>query len=119
MYDQRMRTLVILGQAPLPDKLREVVERGSTSIVEKRAADLAGRRLPVDVDRVVIWASAGDAEVATLAREYSRGASPEQRDSLIVVAPDSSAPPPGVSPSEVFIWPGDEDRLKIAFMTGG
>ena len=119
MYDQPVRTLVILGQAPLPDALRGVVERGSTSIVEKRVAELAGRGLPADVDRVVLWASAGDAEMAALAREYSRGATPEQRDSLIVVAPDSSTPPPGVSPSEVFVWPRDEDRLTIAFMTGG
>jgi hypothetical protein len=119
MYDRRVKTLVILGDAPLPDALRDVIERGSTSIVERRAAELAGRRPPGDIDRVVLWASAGDHEVARLARDYSRGASPEEKDSLIVIAPESSTPLAGVSHSEVFVWPRDEDRLKVAFMTGG
>ena len=120
MYDRVMRTLVILGDLPLPAGLREIIERGSTSVVEKAAAELAGRRANEDVDRVVIWGNQTAGELTRLAHEYSRGASPEQRNSLIVIAPDSSVRTADVSPvNEVFVWPRDEDRLKVAFMTGG
>ena len=118
MYDRVMKTLLIVGRTALPPPLREVVERGSTSVVEKRPADLGASSPPSDVDRVVLWAAPGDGEVADLARAYSRGASPERKDTLIVIAPEPSAAVPGVQPSEVFVWPRDEDRLKMAFMTG-
>ena len=113
-----MKTLVILGRDPLPAAVRDVVERGSTSVVERRVAEVAASRPPADADRVVFWAAPGDGEVADLARAYSRGASPERKDTLIVISPDSAASMPGVQASEVFVWPRDEDRLKMAFMTG-
>src|SRR5687767_3955292 len=118
MYDLWMKTLLILGRTPLPASVRAVVERGSTSVVEKRAAELGATTPPADADRVVFWAAPGDAEVADLARAYSRGASPERQDTLIVISPDPAAVVAGVSPGEIFVWPRDEDRLKMAFMTG-
>jgi hypothetical protein len=118
MYDRGMKTLLIVGHAELPAALRDVVERGSTSVVETRAAELRGGRLPGDADRVVLWAAAGDLDVANLAVAYSRGASPERKDALIVISPDSAAAVPGIPPAEIFVWPRDEDRLKMAFMTG-
>ena len=117
MYDRGMKTLVVVGRRPLPADVREVVERGSTSVVEKRPAELREGSVPADVDRVVLWADPSDQGVLDLARRYSSGASPERKDTLVVIAPES-APPPGVPATEVFIWPRDEDRLKLAFMTG-
>jgi hypothetical protein len=113
-----MKTLLILGTAPLPTAVREVVERGSTSVIEKRAADVSGSEPPTDVDRVVLWATPGDDAVAQLAGMYSRGASPERKDTLIVIAPEPASAVSGVQASEVFVWPRDEDRLKLAFLTG-
>jgi hypothetical protein len=114
-----MKTLLILGATPLPSPVRDVVERGSTSVIEKRAADVSASEPPDDVDRVVLWAAPGDDTVAQLARMYSRGASPERKDTLIVISPESASAVSGVPASEVFVWPRDEDRLKLAFLTGG
>jgi hypothetical protein len=118
MYDRRMRTLLIVGRSPLPASLRDVVDRGSTSVVEKRAAELTASRPPADVDRVVLWTSPGDPEVADLARAYSRDASPEARDTLIVISPEPTGSIPGIPATDLFVWPRDEDRLRMAFMTG-
>ena len=118
MYDRGMKTLVVVGSRPMPDDVREVVERGSTSVIERRSAELRGEPVPTDVDRVVLWADPSDHGVIDLARTYSRGASPEGKDTLVVIAPDATALP-GVPAAEIFLWPRDEDRLKLAFMTGG
>ena len=117
MYDRGMKTLVVVGSRPMPADVREVVERGSTSVIEKRSAELRGEAVPPDVDRVVLWADPSDHSVIDLARTYSRGASPERKDTLVVIAPDAAAVP-GVPPGEIFVWPRDEDRLKVAFLTG-
>ena len=113
-----MKTLLILGNVPLPAPIREVVERGSTSVVERRAAEITPGRPPSDADRVVLWASPGDREVADLARAYASGASPERKDTLIVISPETAGLVSGVPDTDVFVWPRDEDRLKMAFMTG-
>ena len=117
MYDHVMKTLVVVGTRPLPADAREVVERGSTSVIEKGTAELRDGQLPGDVDRIVLWADPADRSVADLARAYSSGASPERKDTLVVIAPDAAAVP-GVQPAEIFVWPRDEDRLKLAFLTG-
>jgi hypothetical protein len=118
MYDRGMKTLLIVGKTALPASLREVVERGSTSIVEASASELGGTQPPADADRIVLWAPPDDSAVADLARAYARGASPERKDTLIVVTPESAPPVAGLPPGEVFAWPRDEDRLRMAFMTG-
>ena len=41
----------------------------------------------------------------------------ERKDMLVVIAPDAAALP-GVPAAEIFLWPRDEDRLKLAFLTG-
>jgi hypothetical protein len=114
-----MRTLLVIGRVPLPPPLRDVVARGSTSIVERPVSELDAARPPADADRIVLWAAPGDGAIADLARAYSRGASAERKDALIVVAPEAAAAPSGLQGLEVFVWPRDEDRLKLAFMTGG
>ena len=118
MYDRLMKTLVVVGTRPLPADVREVVERGSTSVIEKGTAELRGGPLPPDVDRVVLWADPADRGVVDLAGAYARGASPERKDTLVVIAPEPASVP-GVQAAEIFVWPRDEDRLKLAFMTGG
>ena len=118
MYDRVMKTLVVVGSRPLPADVREIVERGSTSVIEKQSAELRGESVPADVDRVVLWVDPADAGVNDLARAYSRGASPERKDTLVVIAPQEDALP-GIAATELFVWPRDEDRLKLAFMTGG
>jgi hypothetical protein len=114
-----MKTLVIVGRTQLPGRLRDLLERGSTSVVEKRASDVSASEPPADADRVVLWAAPGDDTVAKLAGTYSRGASPERKDTLIIICPESAGAVSGVQASEVFVWPRDEDRLKLAFLTGG
>ena len=112
-----MKTLLIVGRVPVPAALREVVERGSTSVVEARAAEVPSAAAS-GADRVVLWAAAGDTDVAELARSYVRGATPEQRTSLLVISPEADGAVPGIAATEAFVWPRDEDRLRMAFMTG-
>jgi hypothetical protein len=103
-----MRTLLVEQGGTAPDELREIVERGSTELI--REASPAAE----DVDRVVIWDAKGS----------ERGAEPmgESRwpDSaeVMIVAPDTRGVP-APEASNVFAWPADADRLKMAFMTGG
>jgi hypothetical protein len=37
---------------------------------------------------------------------------------IVYVTPDEGPAVAGLAASEVFVWPRDEDRLKMAFMTG-
>ena len=58
-----MKTLLITGGgAPLPDALRGVIARGSTSLEERRAEDVDPSAALSDADRVVFW-TAGDPAV--------------------------------------------------------
>ena len=113
-----MKTLLIRGAAPVPEALREIVSRGSTSLQERRAADLAPPQAAIPVDRVVFWASRYDAEVYALAQEYSRVESKERRETIVFVAADGAPAPERLAATEVFCWPRDEDRLTMAFLTG-
>src|SRR5919107_1704135 len=71
----RMRTVIVRGQSPLPDALRDVVERGSTSVQECRVP--GPTPLPRDVDRVVYFLAGPDPDVLASARQ---ALSSEQRD---------------------------------------
>ena len=112
-----MKTLLISGRTPLPRAVREVIARGSTSLQERRASDVGSDRL--DADRVVFWAPRGDAEIRALASRYARAESREGREVIVYVTPDEDGAIAGLPANEVFVWPRDEDRLKMAFMTGG
>ena len=114
-----MKTLVISGRSPLPGALRDVVERGSTVLEERRASELQDRPAHLDADRIVFWAAADDAVVRELAQQYARAEAAERKEKLVFVTPEPPhSPPAGLSATELFVWPRDEDRLKMAFLTG-
>jgi hypothetical protein len=102
-----MRTLLVEQGGTAPDELREIIERGSTKLVDVDDADNV-------VDRVVIWDAKGS----------QRGSEPvgarrwPDTTEVMVVAPDTRGVP-APETSNVFAWPADADRLKMAFMTGG
>ena len=114
-----MKTLLISGDAPPPDPLREVVARGSTALQEQRAVEVsADAATRLDVDRIVFWAGAGDAAVRALARQCVRAERAQRREAIVFVTPQGTdAQVDGLSPHELFEWPRDEDRLKMAFLT--
>ena len=111
-----MKTLLI-SSVPLPGGVRDIVSRGSTSLEEARPGDAGAEDGARGADRVVVWAPRGDGQARDLAARLARGASPEQRAGLIVVTDDPDVPVEGLRPGEIFCWPGDEDRLTMAFMT--
>jgi hypothetical protein len=113
-----MRTLLIAGADPLPPRLRELVDRGSTSVREQRSVDPSAA-LSSDFDRVVIWATRGDAALQSLAQRYARKEAAERREMIVFVTPDTDeATAAGLASNEVYVWPRDEDRLEAAFLTG-
>jgi hypothetical protein len=115
-----MKTLLISGDAPPPAPLRDVVERGSTAFEERCASDVSpDAATELEVDRIVFWAGAADAAVRSLARDCARAERAQRREAIVFVTPQGTAAQvEGLSPHEVFEWPCDEDRLKMAFMTG-
>lgn len=114
-----MKTLLIVGGTPVPAGLREIVERGSTSFLEHRAAELEGQPA-IDVDRVVFW-SDGDEALRAVAETYGRAEAADRRERVVFVSAGAGASQtaPTLPPDELFVWPQDEDRLKMAFLTGG
>ena len=115
MYEDRLDH----RDAPVPAPLRQLLERGSTSFSEQRAVDLKNAVL-IEADRVVFWSIAGEPEVRQLAEQYAKAEAVAHRESLVFVTTDSSsaAVPTDLSPTESYVWPRDEDRLKMAFLTG-
>jgi hypothetical protein len=114
-----MKTLLISGDAPPPAPLRDVVARGSTALQERRAAEVSPESTArLDVDRIVFWAAGGDAAVRALARLCVRAERAQRREAIVFVTPQGTdAQVEGLSPHELFEWPRDEDRLKMAFLT--
>jgi hypothetical protein len=115
----RMKTVLITANAPMPPALRELVERGSTALVERPAAELVGAGA-LDADRIVFWSASDDPEIRALAARYADAEAAERREILVfVTAEHGGTPAPArLSPNEAFLWPRDEDRLKMAFLTG-
>jgi hypothetical protein len=114
-----MKTLLISGGAPLPDSLRETIVRGSTSVVERAAADIDPRApLTGDVDRVVFWAPRGDDALRQLASRLARAERAARREVIVYITAEGQPAAEGVTPDETYAWPRDEDRLVMAFMTG-
>ena len=112
-----MKTVIIRGKSPLPDSLRDVIERGSTSVQECHVP--GPTPMPRDVDRFVFFTTGDDPHVDAAARQASRAERTEGAEKLVYVLANDGAPAiEGLSPTEVYVWPRDEDRLKMAFMTG-
>jgi len=113
-----MRTLLIAGISPVPPRLREIIDRGSTAVREQRSA-VSSAALPADFDRVVFWASSGDEALLALAATLARKEAAERREMIVFVTPDSAAGTvAGLGANEMYVWPRDQDRLEAAFLTG-
>jgi hypothetical protein len=114
-----MRTVLITAGVPVPQPLRELIERGSTTFDERRASDVDAAA-PLDVDRIVFWVGRADPTVSKLVERYAKTESAERREMIVFVSaqPIAAAAAPGLPASEAYVWPRDEDRLKMAFLTG-
>jgi hypothetical protein len=113
-----MKTLLISGaEAPIPPALREVIVRGSTSVDERTARELDLSAALAAADRIVFW-SAGDRATRTLAAEFAKAEKRVGREAIVFVTTNAAENVEGLSDGELFVWPRDEDRLIMAFMTG-
>jgi hypothetical protein len=114
---QIMKTVIVRGKSPVPEALREVIERGSTSVQECHVP--GPTPLPRDVDRVVFFTSGDDPDIEAAARQAVRAERKDGDEKLVYVLAKEKRPAiDGLTPTEVYVWPRDEDRLKMAFMTG-
>jgi hypothetical protein len=113
-----MKTLLISGgKTPLPDAVRDVITRGSTSLDERKPGDVDAAASLADADRIVFW-SAGDTATRALAIRCAGVERREGREAIVFITTDAGETVTGLSEFEHFIWPRDEDRLVMAFMTG-
>jgi hypothetical protein len=110
-----MRTVIVRGRTPLPEALRDVIERGSTSVHECRVP--GPTPLPRDVDRVVYYLADADPDVQASARQAVTAERTDGAEKLVYVMAEDAPSVEGLSPAECFRWPADADRLKMAFMT--
>lgn len=113
-----MKSLLISGGTEIPAALREIVARGSTAIIERRPDDVNAEGSMDEADRVVFWATSGDSDLQALAKRFAHAEKRERREVVVFITPDPDLHVAGLSPNEVFVWPRDEDRLTMAFMTG-
>jgi hypothetical protein len=111
-----MKTILISGSSPMPPALRDLIARGSTSLQERRASETSASE-GLDADRVVFWAARGDDDLRELAKKLARAEARERREVIVFVTPDDGGVE-GLAAGETFVWPRDDDRLKMAFMTG-
>jgi hypothetical protein len=112
-----VKTLLIRGgDAPLPDAVREVIARGSTSLEERTISEVETASSMADADRIVFW-SGGDEATRALAARCASAERSEDRE-VVFVTPDGAGSLSGLAREQVFEWPRDEDRLMMAFMTG-
>jgi hypothetical protein len=114
-----MKTLLISGgETPIPEALRTVITRGSTSVEQRRAADLStGSPMP-DADRIVFWSTGSEPGLRQLVSEYAKAEHVEHREAIVYVTTKPGDSVAGLSNTEVFVWPQDQDRLTMAFLTG-
>ena len=111
-----MRTVIVRGRAALPEPLQEMIANGSTSFQECHVP--GPTPLPRDVDRIVFFSDGEDPDVTAAARQAARAERRDGAEKLVFVCTGSATAIDGLTPNEVYSWPADEDRLKMAFMTG-
>jgi hypothetical protein len=115
-----MKTLLISGRATPPAPLRDIIERGSTAVHHRRAAETdLSATLGWGADRIVFWDSGQDADVRALADACAARQPADLRDSIVFVTDDAGNAPQNILSNQLFLWPRDEDGLRLAFMTGG
>jgi sarcosine oxidase gamma subunit len=114
-----MKTLLI-SEARVPDVLREIVERGSTHLDALRATETDAAAISsLAPDRVVFWHVAGNETVRRLADAVAKRDPAETTSAIVFVSEGADTAAQWLAPDQVFVWPHDEDRLRMAFMTGG
>ena len=112
-----MRTVVIRGGGELPADLRELIARGSTSVEERTAAGLEGSP-EIEADRILFWSQGDEPEVRKAAEVYAERERRGGGERVLFVSDAAGSPALArFSPDEVFVWPQDEDRLTMAFLT--
>ena len=109
---------VLITDAPVPERLRDFITRGSTSVDQRRVADEAESAVMPDADRIVFWSTGADAGLRRLASRYATAEKAERREAIVFVTTTPGDPVAGLSNTECFLWPQDEDRLRMAFLTG-
>jgi hypothetical protein len=109
--------VVLLADEPVPERLREMIARGSTSLEERGLSHDMPADLP-DADRIVFWSSGADDRLRRLAARYAKEELTERREAIVFVTTEPGAPVAGLSNTEWYVWPQDEDRLEMAFLTG-
>jgi hypothetical protein len=81
-----MKTLLISGSgASAPAPLVELLTRGSTSLEQRRAADLTASDALLDADRVVFWSAGNDAALADVAGRYRRSERAQGREAIVFI----------------------------------
>ena len=114
-----MKTILV-SSASVPAELRDILERGSTSLDSLRAGDAtAPAILRLAPDRIVFWHLPGDDGLEKLANAIARSDPGEATTSIVFVSAGQAGTGQWLAPDQVFVWPKDEDRLRMAFMTGG
>ena len=114
-----MKTLLISGGGtPLPETLRDLITRGSTSVEQRRAAEVEAAGPMPDADRIVFWSPGSDPALTQLARQYAKAERAEHRETIVFVTTKPDAGVAGLPNTEIFVWPQDQDRLTMAFLTG-
>jgi hypothetical protein len=113
-----MKTVLISGAQAMPAQLRDLVERGSTSVQTQRPGDLDEASV-LSADRIVFWSSGADDGLRSAAERLARAEARDRREALVFVTTESNLErPASISDNEFFVWPRDEDRLRMAFLTG-
>ena len=115
-----MRTLLVTGRDRVPPALREMVIAGSTSLDEVSAADLTTfiSRQGLGVDRVVFWAGRSDPDVRSVALSYAATAGADRAKTVVFITGVDEVPLDGLTRDEMHVWPRDEEKLRMIFMTG-
>jgi hypothetical protein len=113
-----MRTLLVSGNEPVPGGLEAIVRQGSTSVDHVSGDDLVTyvSREGLGVDRIVFWAGREDRDVRSVALNYATAAGAARKETVFFVTGVPTDPLDGMTKSEVYVWPADEDRLKKAFL---
>ena len=113
-----MKTVLVRRDAAVPAALRDLVARGSTTLEDCRADELE-ETTPLEADRIVFWTPQADAAIRAIVQKFAKAEAAARREVLVFVTgePDPETAR-SLSPGEVYVWPGDEDRLKMAFLTG-
>ena len=66
----------------------------------------------------MFWSAGGDKAIAELAARYRRAERADQREAIVFVTAAGSPPAAALPNTEVYVWPQDQDRLTMAFLTG-